>query len=95
MVKGISKHVIVVKTPVGNIFDEAIFILNESAASASSVNADSLLYEACAVADEYVRSNCTESRQKKKRRIPVLTIICSICSALLTSLGFLLFMFFL
>lgn len=64
MVKGISKRVVVVKTPINSIFDEAIFILNESADS--SVNAENILREACLLADGYVRRNCPEKQIPKK-----------------------------
>ena len=60
MVKGISKRVIVVKAPINSIFDEAIFILNEN--SASSVDAENILKEACLLADGYVKKNCPERK---------------------------------
>ncbi len=66
MVKGISKRVIVVKAPVSNLFDQAIFILNESVLTEGSVDAENILREACAVADEYVREHCGMRRRLKK-----------------------------
>ncbi|MBR5543806.1 MAG: hypothetical protein IKU65_06910 [Oscillospiraceae bacterium] len=59
MVKGISKRVIVVKTPVDSIFDEAIFILNEN--SASAIDSEKIIREACLIADDYVKKNCSDS----------------------------------
>ena len=66
MVKGITKRVIVVKAPISSIFDEAIFILNES--SASSVDTENILREACLLADGYVKKNCIEKTHSKKSR---------------------------
>lgn len=58
MVKGISKRVIVVKTPDESLFAEAIFILNESALDGGARDSESVLREACAVADDFVLQNC-------------------------------------
>ena len=58
MVKGISKRVIVVRTPDDSLFAEAIFILNESALDGGARDSDSVLREACAVADDFVLRNC-------------------------------------
>ncbi len=64
MVKGISRRVVVVKAPIGSIFDEAIFIMRDDS-QASDIDAEKILREACSAADEYVRANC---RQKRKLR---------------------------
>ena len=69
MVKGISKRVIVVKAPVSSIFEQAIFILGDNALSTSSVDAENILREACAVADDYVRSHCGGRRRFSKQNI--------------------------
>ena len=92
MVKGISKRVIVVKTPVGSLFDEAIFIINENAASSSDVSADTIIEEACTLADDYVRLNCTEKRHPIKKAF-LFPAVCSMLSALLTTLIFLFILF--
>ena len=82
MVKGITKRVIVVKAPISSIFDEAIFILNEN--SASSVDAENILREACLLADGYVKKNCIERTYSQKRRfllagmLPALIITVSV-----------------
>lgn len=65
MVKGVSKQVVVVKPPQG-LFEEAIFILKEDAVHRVGVNAEQVLREACAVANEYVAENC----EKRRVRIP-------------------------
>lgn len=64
MVKGVSKRVIVVRTPDDSLFAEAIFILNESALGGGARDSDAVLREACAVADDFVLQNC----EGKKRR---------------------------
>ena len=81
MVKGISKRVIVVKAPISSMFEQAIFILGDSAFSGSDVDAENLLQEACAVADDYVRSHCGA-----KKCISRQTIITSIASVSVTLL---------
>ena len=55
MVKGITRRVIVVKSPDPRLFEEAIFIVREDVLAKSGVTADAVLEEARRVADEYVR----------------------------------------
>lgn len=57
MVKGISKRVILVKSPANTIFEEAIFILKEEALAQDGVDADQILKEACGVAERYVHKS--------------------------------------
>ncbi len=64
MVKGISRRVVVVKAPLGSIFDEAIFIMRDDS-QASDIDAEKILREACSAADEYVRANCREQKVNK------------------------------
>lgn len=66
MVKGISRRVVVVKAPVGSIFDEAIFIMRDDLST--DVDSEELLREACFVADEYVRTNCSEKRRLFRKK---------------------------
>jgi len=56
MVKGVTRRVIVVKTPDPRYFEEAIFIVKEDA-SIGGTDVDKVLQEAQAVAHSYVRSN--------------------------------------
>lgn len=63
MVKGVSKHIVVVKPPQG-LFEEAIFILKEDAVHRVGVDAEQVLREACAVANEYVEENCERGRRQ-------------------------------
>lgn len=87
MVKGISRRVVIVKAPIGSIFEEAIFILRDDALS-SDIDAEKILKEACVEADEYVRINC--SQKKKTFLIPSLIIACLISLLLLFLFIFLL-----
>ncbi len=90
MVKGISKRVIVVKTPIGSIFDEAIFILREDSLS-PDMDAKQILKEACAAADEYVKNNCVDSARFRFKKPPHLVIsILILCILTLLALIFLL-----
>ena len=54
MVKGITRRVIVVKSPDPRYFEEAIFIVKEEV-SLQGVDADTVLREAQSVASGYVR----------------------------------------
>lgn len=80
MVKGITKQVIVVKTPVSGMFEQAIFILGDNVTDASSVDADGILSEACAIADDYVRTHCAP--MQKSPRSLLLTALISSCVTL-------------
>lgn len=57
MVKGVTRRVIVVKTPDRRLFEQAIFIVKEDAFTREGVTADQVLAEAQRVADGYVRRN--------------------------------------
>lgn len=56
MVKGVSRRVIVVKSPDPRIFEEAIFLVKEDVSN-RGVTQSELLREAQGVASEYIRSN--------------------------------------
>ncbi len=68
MVKGVTRRVIVVKTPDRRLFEQAIFIVKEDAFTKEGVTAEQVLAEAQRVADGYVRRNST--LRKKLFRIP-------------------------
>ena len=55
MVKGVSKRVIVIKSPDKRIFDEAIFIVREDVTA--KVTGDDILKEAQTVAGAYVKTH--------------------------------------
>jgi hypothetical protein len=63
MVKGLSRRVIVIKSPELHLFDEAIFIVREDALRDGGVTGEEIIKQAQEVADNYVRC------QIKKRRI--------------------------
>ncbi|MBE6948544.1 MAG: hypothetical protein E7456_01735 [Ruminococcaceae bacterium] len=66
MVKGVSRRVIVIKSPDKNIFEEAIFIVREDALR-RGVTREELVREAQQVANEYLSSN---RKKKTGRKIP-------------------------
>lgn len=68
MVKGVTRRVIVVKTPDRRLFEQAIFIVKEDAFTKEGVTAEQVLAEAQRVADGYVRRNSPWG--KKLFRIP-------------------------
>lgn len=55
MIKGISRRVIVVKSPDRRFFEEAIFIVREGVIGQSGVTADQVVEEARRVADGFVK----------------------------------------
>ncbi len=57
MVKGVSRRVIVVKTPDPKLFDEAIFIVKEDILKTGGVTQEDILKEAQYTADSYIRAN--------------------------------------
>lgn len=57
MVKGVSRRVIVVRSPDPKLFEQAIFIVREDAMQGSGVTADKVLAEARQAARHYVRCN--------------------------------------
>ena len=55
MVKGITRQVILVKSPDPRLFEEAIFIVKEEALAREGVSAERVLKEARQAADGYVK----------------------------------------
>ncbi len=90
MVKGISRRVVVVKAPVGSIFDEAIFIMRDDVPSSADVDAEKILREACAAANEYVRTNC-RAKSKLRENIALLSAVSVIALISLITLFFIIF----
>lgn len=64
MVKGISKRVIVIKSPDKGIFDEAIFIVKDGAYS-SGFTSEDIIRQAQQVAGEYVQRHSGSSFFRK------------------------------
>ena len=63
MVKGVSRRVVLIKSPDPKIFDEAIFLVREDTAKNPGVTCQQLLHEARGVAEEYVKSKVTPGRR--------------------------------
>jgi len=64
VVKGVSRRVIVVKTPDPKIFEEAIFIVREDILRRSGLSRGDILREAEKVADSYVRTHLGSGKKK-------------------------------
>lgn len=67
MVKGISRRVIVVRSPDPRFFEQAVFFLREDALHQDGVTADQVVSEAKRVAAGYIRRN---KGPGGKKRIP-------------------------
>ena len=83
MVKGITRQVIVVKSPDPKLFEEAIFILKEEALAREGVDAEHILKQARQAADSYLKQGRAWNRQQHQFPIPVWMA----AGALLASLG--------
>ena len=57
MVKGITRQVILVKSPDPKLFEEAIFIVKEEAMNQEGVTADQVIRQARQAADGYLKRN--------------------------------------
>ncbi len=57
MIKGISRRVVVVRSPDRRFFEEAIFIVREGILTKPGVTADQVVAEAQRVADGFVHRN--------------------------------------
>lgn len=66
LVKGVSKRVIVVRSPDIRYFEQAIFFVKDDAMNQKGISAQRVLEEACRVADGYIRQNS----KKLIHRIP-------------------------
>ncbi len=67
MVKGISKQVIVVKSPDGRMFEQAIFILREDALGAEGVSEEAVIEQARTAADGYLKRAVAGGRGRRWR----------------------------
>lgn len=57
MVKGITRQVILVKSPDPKLFEEAIFIVKEEAMNREGVGADQVIAQARQAADSYLKGS--------------------------------------
>ena len=68
MVKGITRQVILVKSPDPRLFEEAIFIVKEEALAREGTSAEQVIREARKAADGYLRQGRAWNRRLE--RIP-------------------------
>ena len=71
MVKGITRQVILVKSPDPKLFEEAIFIVKEEALARDGVSADRVLKEARQAADVYLKRGRAWNRRLDRMPGPV------------------------
>ena len=71
MVKGITRQVILVKSPDPRLFEEAIFIVKEEALAREGVSADSVLREARQAADGYLKQGKAWNRRLGRLSAPL------------------------
>ena len=70
MVKGISRRVIVVRTPDPRFFEQAIFFLREDMFHREGVTDEQVLSEARQVAAGYIRRSRAEAAAPRKCLVP-------------------------
>ncbi len=66
MVKGITRQVILVKSPDPRLFEEAIFIVKEEALAREGVSAERILKEARQAADGYLKRGKAWNRRLER-----------------------------
>ena len=71
MVKGITRQVILVKSPDPRLFEEAIFIVKEEALTREGVSADKVLREARQAADGYIKQGKVWNRRLEQIPAPL------------------------
>ena len=71
MVKGITRQVIVVKSPDPKLFEEAIFIVKEEAMNREGVGTEQILKQARQAADGYLKGNRISGRMMQKWKGPI------------------------
>lgn len=71
VVKGITRQVILVKSPDPRLFEEAIFIVKEEALNREGVTTEQIMREARQAADGYLKKGKAWNRRMKKIPAPV------------------------
>ena len=66
MVKGVSRRVIVVRSPDPRLFEQAIFLLREDALNGEGITAQQVLQQAREAADHYLRRNAPVSSRLRR-----------------------------
>ena len=68
MIKGVSRRVVVVKSPDPKIFEQAIFIIREDFLERSGASREDVLCQAGAAAEAYLRD--TLGKRRLRLRLP-------------------------
>jgi hypothetical protein len=89
MVKGITRQVILVKSPDPKLFEEAIFIVKEEALAREGVSAEQVLKEARRAADGYLK----QGRAWNRRMEGLPGLVWGAAGAALASLGWVVWLF--
>ena len=71
MVKGITRQVILVKSPDPKLFEEALFIVKEEAMNREGVSAEQILKQARQAADGYLKGSRVTGRLLKRWKGPL------------------------
>ena len=71
MVKGITRQVILVKSPDPRLFEEAIFIVKEEALNREGVTTEQIMREARQAADGYLKRGKAWNRRLQKIPAPL------------------------
>ena len=71
MVKGITRQVVLVKSPDPRLFEEAIFIVKEEAAAREGVSDQQVLKEARRAADGYLKRSRAWNRRLERLPAPL------------------------
>ena len=87
VVKGVTRQVVVVRTPDPALFDEAIFLVRSGAVGTDGVTDEQLLREAKAAAGRYVTSRV---RGGRLGHIGLGQLLCALAGAALVGLAWLL-----
>lgn len=67
MVKGVTRQVVMVRSPDAELFEQAIFIVRSDAVGKDGVTEDDLLQQARSAAGQYVRSRVPGARLTARR----------------------------
>lgn len=88
MIKGISRRVVVVKSPDPEIFDEAIFIVRDEYLNRGGSSPEAVLREAQRAAERYLKEN-TSGRQRLRLFSKMPPSACAAAGAAATGIAWL------
>ena len=71
MVKGINRHVVLVKSPDPQLFEQAIFIVREEALNREGVTNEQIMRQARRAADGYLKQNRAWNRAARSLPAPL------------------------